>query len=462
MIKVEVGNVFSVVLSFDEYAEEKALKKALTFTVPNFMFMTSYKKGVWDGTYSFYNSYSRKFLTGLLPILPGNLRKRITLIDSRKPPTIRNTAPHLHGIELRDYQLDAITAAIASRRCIITAPTNAGKTELAAGIISCARNCNTLWLTHRENLLYQTRDRLEDRLQEPVGVLHRGNVTISRITVAMVPSLYRRLTSKRKPVKREARAFLRGIQMLFLDECHHVSSNTWRKIAKQCEAHYRFGLSATPLLREQIENIWLIGLTGTEVTTVTNRELIERGISARPHIYVVRNFVSVEGNYQYVYQKGIEENLARNITAGYFARDHARKKEPFLVLVNTINHGNHIMKRMPQGTVFLTGKNDVGLRIRALKELAARKIPGIVATPIFDEGVDAPAIKVLILAAAGKSEIRLLQRLGRGMRQKKDGDNKLIVYDFEDKGNEYLEHHAAERRSVYVEEGFDVTYLVSR
>jgi superfamily II DNA or RNA helicase len=459
MIKVELGNVYSTVLSFDEWAEEKALKKALTFVVPGFMFMTSYKKGVWDGMYSFYNQYSRKFLSGLLAILPSRLKERLMLVDKRTKP-FGEVLPNgtLLGISLRDYQQEAVEAALLKERCIISAVTNAGKTEIAAGIMA-RMPCNTLWLTHRENLLYQTKERLESRLGEKVGILHQTTFSPQRITVAMVPTLHRRLTSKRKPVKNQMKGFVSTIGMMFLDECHHGSSTTWKTIAKNCDAFYRFGLSATPLLREEIENIWLIGLTGEQIETVTNKELIERGISARPKIFVLHNYISVTGTYQYVYQKGVEENLARNCAIGLFARESNKRGEPCLTLVNTIRHGECVMKRMPAGTVFLAGKDDVGMRINTLKQLASGSIPGIVATPIFDEGVDAPAIKVLILAAAGKSQIRLLQRLGRGMRQKTEGENKLTVYDFEDRGNKYLEHHGACRRRVYLEEGFDVAYI---
>jgi superfamily II DNA or RNA helicase len=82
--------------------------------------------------------------------------------------------------------------------------------------------------------------------------------------------------------------------------------------------------------------------------------------------------------------------------------------------------------------------------------------PGVyIATPIFDEGVDVPGIDVLILAGGGKSNIKLLQRLGRGMRTDPD-KVQLLVLDFIDDTNRYLFKHSEERLNVYEREDFQI------
>jgi superfamily II DNA or RNA helicase len=78
-----------------------------------------------------------------------------------------------------------------------------------------------------------------------------------------------------------------------------------------------------------------------------------------------------------------------------------------------------------------------------------------IASPIFDEGIDVPRVDTVILACGGKSYVKLLQRIGRGMRKKDDGKNELIIIDFIDDTNKYLLKHSDRRIKTYVSEGFD-------
>jgi len=81
--------------------------------------------------------------------------------------------------------------------------------------------------------------------------------------------------------------------------------------------------------------------------------------------------------------------------------------------------------------------------------------PGIfIATEILGEGVDVPSLGMVILAGGGKSHIRLLQRVGRGMRPKEDEINRVDIVDFIDHGSRYLEQHSKERMRIYDQEGF--------
>jgi len=467
-------------------------------------------------------------------------------------------------------------------------------TEMGAGIMKVLRHLRILWLIHRGDLMYQTKERLEHRLGEPVGVIHRDKLDIRRVNVAMVQTLYKRLRSKgkqkqtkvwlkdflmnhvdvmildecldgqtqvatpkgevalqtlragdevltpdgkvarvrriwktRKPaflfrvkgqhryliaskdhvvktpdglkeigqakrltlgitgVKRKReKLFQRTVELrqpiplgvrdlydieidshehlfvangFIVSNCHHTSSTSWRTIAKSCNAFYRYGLSATPLMREEIQNLWLIGMTGEEIKTVTNRDLIRRGISARPRIVRIKNWVNTAGReYRGAYKVGVELNEKRNQTIAGLMRLHKRRNEPILVLVNTIRHGNAIKAIAPPGTVFLSGLETSEYRVAALRNLKRGIIKTLIATPIFDEGIDAPIVRAMVLGGAGKSHMRLLQRIGRGMRRKPSGENVVTIYDFEDKGDKYLEGHSIYRLKLYQNEGFDV------
>jgi len=84
----------------------------------------------------------------------------------------------------------------------------------------------------------------------------------------------------------------------------------------------------------------------------------------------------------------------------------------------------------------------------------------IVATTIFDEGVDMPSVNVIVQGTGGKSEVKTIQRTGRGLRKKK-GSGGLIVYDFLD-SSKYLNEHSERRMTIYADVfGADAVNLVS-
>jgi len=462
MIKIRMGNIFSKVEMADSRKEENALRKELTFPVPNFWFMPSYRKRIWNGMYSFYNDYAKTFPTGLLTLIKDKFE--IVLIDNRKKPEVEVVEPALHGIELRDYQMEAINQALELERCIIQAPTNGGKTECAAGVISALQGARTLWITHRGNLLYQTRDRLVKRLGVEVGVVHRDTLDIKDVTVGMVNTLYNRLYSKNKETKSFFRNWLKNsVDVLIIDEAHHTSATTWFSVTKLCDAYFRIGLSATPLMRHEIQNLRLIAMTGNVIETVTNKELIRRGVSARPKIMIVKNRIHTSftpRNWGSSYRVGIERNRARNSLIEKIVRFHSRKKEPILILVNTLMHAHNLKRSLQQiRCVLVSGSTPPEERNVWLKKLEEGEISAIIATPLFDEGADVPNIRVLILASGGKSHLRLLQRIGRGLRRKPSGLNEIKIYDFADKGDKYLEAHSHHRFELYKKEGFDVIPL---
>lgn len=73
----------------------------------------------------------------------------------------------------------------------------------------------------------------------------------------------------------------------------------------------------------------------------------------------------------------------------------------------------------------------------------------LIGSTILDVGVDVPAVGMVILAGGGKAEVALRQRIGRGLREKKNGlPNIALVVDFEDLGNNHLRDHARQRKAI--------------
>jgi superfamily II DNA or RNA helicase len=128
-------------------------------------------------------------------------------------------------------------------------------------------------------------------------------------------------------------------------------------------------------------------------------------------------------------------------------------EKPCLVLVRERKHECALL-RMLRGAVSaetVDGRASPAQRKAAATRLMRGDTDVLVASGIFDTGVDLPEVRTVIVASAGKSQLAAVQRMGRGTRIAKDKDSFVLV-DFEDRGNRRLEAHARMRIAAYRKE----------
>lgn len=97
---------------------------------------------------------------------------------------------------------------------------------------------------------------------------------------------------------------------------------------------------------------------------------------------------------------------------------------------------------------------------KILKQLREQKIQAVVST-VLGEGVDIPTLSGIVLASGEKESKQQLQRIGRGLRKKKEGENVTEIFDFIDLGHPTLAKHSKERMSIYRKEGFEVQEIAA-
>jgi superfamily II DNA or RNA helicase len=106
-------------------------------------------------------------------------------------------------------------------------------------------------------------------------------------------------------------------------------------------------------------------------------------------------------------------------------------------------------------TIFLDGAKSSKKRLAAIDSMKNGEFDIMIASKIFDQGIDIPELDALILAGSGKSSGRALQRIGRVIR-KHEGKEKAIVVEFFD-NCKYLRSHSEARIKVYKSEpGFNI------
>ena len=463
-MNIYLGNCFSRVEGTPK--EERFLSRILSFKVPGYQYTRAFRRHYWDGTKKLFNKNSSTYPTGLTPAVLLAAKKKkfdINLIPRRRRPRIAKFRKvKLKHSTLRDYQSQAIRAALYNRLNGVTWPrgvfehaTGSGKTILASGVIY-ALSVPTLYLVQRLDLLHQTHEVLERELGIEIGLWGGGKFDLQKVTIGMIQSVTAALDDK------SVKKYLSGIDLLIMDECHHVgNSNTYYDIAKITNAYYRFGFSGTALRRKDLGDVYLIGALGEVLHTVKPKELVERGLLARPTIHIHEVTEPVIPKYSIwndVYQQGVVLNVERNRKVVAETMKSVQEGRSTLILVRILEHGRQLKRLfLNEGmdVVFLQGVVEPESRKYHLKRFRDGKNKLLIASTIFDEGIDIPQIGTLIIASAGESEIKTIQRLGRSLRPK-PGENKVTVVDFLDRTHKFLLKHSLNRIRVYQQEEFDV------
>jgi superfamily II DNA or RNA helicase len=454
------------------------LRDLLSFKVPGAEHTKLYRQHIWDGKKKFFNLAVKSFPVGLLDFVVRNKdTKKINVTDHRKFPKFDQTVPELTGIELRPYQKQAILDCFKARNCIVQAATNAGKTSVFSGVIKKMHPIPTLILIHREEILWQIKEMVEGLTGLEVGVITRNGYKIKPVTVAMIPTLIKRLGADQKITD-----FFESVQCVIVDEVHHAKAATLQSLLSSCKAPYRFGFSGTVHDEGTHDGMMIRSWIGSVVFEITNDELITLGVSAQPKVVMYEmdigpllygvfdeakeilaaKFGEFDGKqlmrkvYDLSVDRGIVHNVERNGKVMDILAENPGKS--VLIVVDLLEHGREVSALLKSHNVdaeFISGAAEV--RESALIKFKAGNLHVLVSTNIIDEGVDISRIEVLILLAGKKSRRQLLQRVGRSLR-KKEGVNVVHIYDFMDFGSKYLEKHAKERYAIYKEEKFDVEF----
>lgn len=374
----------------------------------------------------------------------------VRLLDERTPAR----EPDRKAKWLRPYQTDAVNTGLIATRGILAAPTGAGKTLYTAGLCYAVPD-KWLYLVHRPHLAEQTAKKLREILHEPIGEIRSG---VSKLESRIICSNFDSFVSHPSAVE-----ILKQTRGLIVDEVHRAPTSAALKcIVNTPNAYYRLGLSATALLRTDTKDIQTIGMFGPVIHSVSPKELVNDGYltDLKFHWLPVRlAFEANHGDWQKFYDEAIVDNRERN-QAIIDAVVPAAK--PAIVFVKKLAHAramfDALRDKMGADCVELVnGAFSTDERKRIIETTSSGKTKVIVATAVFYEGVDIPAIASIFIAAGMASAIEAIQRIGRGTRLH-EGKQVCHIYDVADSGHEWLEKHTRARFNAYRLAGWDVPH----
>lgn len=444
-MRIMLGNVWSRIIDHVDDDDKLRLRTAVSYRPPGYNFSPKFQKGEWDGRITLFRPWDRSFPTGLFSVVATALKEmghEVSVMDVRKKPTGLVAQP-AEAINLRDYQIPAVKDAIEIGRGILNLPTASGKTVIGAAIMQQLK-VRTLFVVHTKVIMDQSIAVFKKLLGKEIGQIGEGVWDPREITVAMVQSLA-------KPKDLEA---LQQFDMIMVDEVHHVGNNGWFDMLMALPAYYRFGLTGTAF-RTDGASFNLMAVTGRVIHKISTTKLIDEGYLVRPEIAVVDMTNKISGfDYKAEYDLAIVENDYRNKCIAEIALE-LMKAGTVLIMVKLHEHGNRLLKLIP-GAEFMSGKTGTEKRREGLQRFKDGTLRCIVATTIFDEGLDVVNLHAVIMAGSGKSDIKTIQRIGRALRPAA-GKKKAVVVDFNDIGSRKMRPHSNKRMAAYKrEEGFVV------
>lgn len=241
-----------------------------------------------------------------------------------------------------------------------------------------------------------------------------------------------------------------AVNGVVVSNCHGAKANVVKELISDHGGHiaFRFGVTGT-FPKPALDQLTLRCTIGSILKTITSKWLIDHGFLAEVEIELLQTQEKADLP-DYASEK---DYLARSEDRlDYLA---ARIKEDAglygntLVLVNSVSFGKKLQKRI-KGSVFLSGESENTLRQDHYKEYASRDDVILIATTgIASTGISIDRIFCLYLIDIGKSFIRAIQSIGRGLRKAED-KNKVLVKDVSS-SLKYSKKHTGDRIKWYDE-----------
>jgi len=464
------------------------LAEFFTFYVPGYKFVPSFRNKMWDGKIRLLNMSNQEVYAGLYKYIVQFCKERDVPIVIEEDehnyynrPDIEykddidwiDNLPISSGgkkIYPRDYQKDAIQYGLRNRRGMLISPTASGKSLVIYLLMRYFLEHNkedVLIIVPTTSLVKQMYGDFGDYSQydetfdvgsmchQIMAGLDKGHKS-KRIYISTWQSIYK-MTS----------GYFQKFGMVVGDEAHNFKAKSLTSILTKCtEARYRFGLTGT-LDGSQTHKLVLEGLFGPIKNVITSKTLIDRGDLADISIDIIL-LKHPKEMCQHVSKMKYQEEM--DYLVSYAPRNNFIKNLAIdqdgntLVLFNYVEkHGVPLYRLIKDAShkkrkiFFVSGetKADVREEIRSVTETEKNAIL-VCSFGTFSTGINIKNLHNIIFASPSKSQIRILQSIGRGLRK---SDRATKVYDIADdlhwgRKKNFTLKHSADRIRIYAKDKF--------
>ena len=338
-------------------------------------------------------------------------------------------------IELKDHQESAIDNLKKMRNsgesiALLYHATGTGKTVTA---VSDARSFGerTLFLAHTRELVTQAKSTFEHIWPEKqTGMYVAEEKEANKYVVcASVQSVAQNLERFRSD----------DFGYIIIDECHHGTANTYRKILGHFKPKFTLGLTATPERSDGEDLLELFKNVAHKLDLKTAVEMEELAPIRCIRVKTNVDLSTVRINGIKYYSQDLESKLfvpERNRIIIDTYLQYVRNKKT-VVFCASVKHAEEIAGLFRENGIkseAVSGTQKSSERVRLLENYENGYINVLCACDLLNEGWDSPKTEVLFMARPTMSKTLYMQQLGRGMR-KSEGKEYLMVFDFIDNAN---------------------------
>lgn len=339
--------------------------------------------------------------------------------------------------EPRGAQIEALYSLEKSReegfdKGLVVAATGIGKTYLAA--FDSAKYNRVLFVAHREEIIKQAAQSFKNvRNSDDIGFFY-GNQkdTKNSFIFALVQTLGKEQYLNEEYFSKDY------FDYIIVDEFHHAVSSNYKKIIDYFTPKFLLGLTATP---ERLDSKDVFALCDYNmVYEVRLKDAISKGWLVPFRYYGIYdetvNYEDIDyknGKYD---DKQLEEALMLNkrgeIILNHYLKYNSKRAMGFCT---SRHHAEYMAKvfnenNIPSAAVYSGEKGEYSEdRNIALSKLTSGELKVIFSVDMFNEGLDVPAIDMVMFLRPTQSPTIFLQQLGRGLRKFKD-KKYLNVLDF--------------------------------
>lgn len=463
------------------------LSEFFSFYVPGYKFMPAYRNKVWDGKIRLFNVNNCELPYGLMTYVMNFALKRdyefeaepeLTEVHRFEDDFIMSFIDSLDlPFNVRDYQFEAVQKALTVNRAILLSPTGSGKSLIIYILMrfmldaQLKEDQKVLVIVPTTSLVeqmyadfeeYAEKDEAFD-VRDEVHRIYSGKPK-TNLTENVVITTW-------QSVYKLPKTWFAQFGAVFGDEVHGFKSKSLTSIMNKCEvAPYRFGTTGT-LDGTQTHKLVLEGLFGRVFNVTTTYDLMAADTLAQLKIQaiVLKHTEEVRKGFgkrkyqdeiDYIVRNEKRNNFIRNLAVDQvgntlvlfqFVEKHGK---PLYELINNkADEGRKVF--------FVSGDTETGDR-EAIRRITEKQKDAIIVASLgtFSTGINIRNLHNIIFASPSKSQIKVLQSIGRGLRKSDDG-RRTTLYDITDdltwknrKNYAYL--HGAERLKIYSREKFDV------
>lgn len=412
-----------------------------------------------------------KYEIGLTPeiirtIVSKQLASKIEISDAvlaRLKPTIDASVYNEFTLQLRDYQQHGVKKALEQGRGICLLATGAGKTLLMASLVasaySASKDFKCLIIVPDPGLALQTFNDFKKYNVPFQTCMWTGEHALDLNANVIIANQRIILT------RAEENEWIEYVDMLIADEVHTIKKdNKINKIVSKIKTDRRFGLTGT-LPVAALDKWNVLGAFGDVLIIKSSSDLRQQGFLTNVEAKIINitykdkvaaptqtlnkkgeklTTAKYKAELDFIYHSEYRNSILKQLCCNF--------NNNVLILVNHLDHGATLHETLKACTnkqvYYVHGEVELNDR-ENIKQIMEKHNDVIVIamSKIFSTGISINNIHMIVFASGGKSFVRVVQSIGRGLRLHESKD-KLVIIDIHDV-LQYGDNHSRKRLQIY-------------